>query len=79
MTVAADYNEIPAESSAISLAIPITWEYGNDAGNLYITQEDLTTGDVNNSGDGSFTFTNTMDEIVNVTVKGGLITAITVK
>lgn len=67
MTVAADYNEVIAPSSATSLAIPIPWDYENDEANLFITQLDLTTGVVNNSGDGSFTFSkNTLGTIVTV-------------
>lgn len=61
MTVAADYSEINIDSTATSVNIPITWDYGNDLLNLFIVQQNLVSGITQNSAQGGFTFTKTQD------------------
>jgi len=56
MTVAENYQEETGQSSGTSINIPVAWDYDKDVANLYIVQQDLTTGNLNNSTDGSFTF-----------------------
>lgn len=57
MTVPADYVPITAQSVNASIVIPIPWDFGADASRLFITQQNLITGDTRNSKEGGFTWT----------------------